>query len=307
MTEPVNFGDFAEDLFKPLREAPVPDGPSPQLVEATCERLRSVEVTPRPDPQLKIRRTLMFQIARYSGMTAALVLLGVGISSLVMDRSAGLAFAEVQEQVKKVHSIRYIETRTDPQPDGGAPVVTERRHFVLGRYLQRTEKLDHDGQPDYISISDAERGTHVIVQPKVKRFVILDGQVQTDFDGKNRTESEIKASPEADIYKVIREIPADAKPVPEKMIDNRRVLGFFFEEQGGGYIWKRTYWVDPQTKLPVRVEISARSNDKRLGPSDWVQDGFVFDEELEKSLFSTTPPSEYQVETQKILGIQPPQ
>jgi len=306
MTEPVNFGDSAEDLFKPLREAAVPDGPSRQLVEETCERLRSLEAAPRRDPQLKTRRTIMFQIVRYSGVTAALALLAVGVWSLVMDRSAGLAFAEVQEQVKKVRSVRYIETRTDPQPDGGAPVITERRHFVLGRYLQRTETLDRDGQPDYISISDAEHGTNVVIQPNAKRFVILSTQVETDFDGTNQTETEITPSPEADIYKVVSEVPGEAKPLPEKTIDNRRVLGFFFEEHGGGYTWKRTYWVDPETKLPVRIEISARSDDKRLGPSDWVQAGFVFDEKLDTSLFSTTPPAEYQVETQKLRGIGPP-
>jgi outer membrane lipoprotein-sorting protein len=248
----------------------------------------------------------MFHIARYSGVTAALALLVVGVSSLVMDRSAGLAFAEVQEQVKKVRSVRYIETRTDPQPDGGAPVTSERRHFVLGRYLQRVETLDPDGQPGSISISDAEHGTHVVIQPKTKRFVILATQVSVDFDGSNQIETENKPSTEADIYKVVREVPAEAKPLPGKTIDNRRVLGFLFEEHGGGYTWKRTYWIDAETKLPVRIEISARSNDKRLGPSDWVQAGFVFDETLDTSLFSTTPPAEYTVETQKLLGIRPP-
>jgi hypothetical protein len=36
---------------------------------------------------------------------------------------------------------------------------------------------------------------------------------------------------------------------------------------------------------------------KRLGPPDWVQTGFVFDEKLDTALFSTTPPADYQVET----------
>ncbi|HEY2249755.1 MAG TPA: hypothetical protein VGH74_01795 [Planctomycetaceae bacterium] len=306
MTEPANFGDTTEDVFKPLREAAVPDGPSPQLVEATRDRLRSLDCPPRPDPQHKPRRTLMFQIARYCGMTAALALLATGVWSLVMDRSASLAFAEVQEQVKKVRSVRYIETRTDPQPDGGAPVVTERRYFVLGRYLQRTEKLGSDGLPEDVSISDAEHGRYVMIQPKAKRFVVIGTEVELDADGANQTETETKANLEVDFYKVIREIPAEAKRLPEKTIDNQRVLGFSFEEQGGGYNWKRTYWVDPETKLPVRIEISARSDDKRLGPSDWVQTGFVFDTQIDESLFSTTPPPDYEVETGKVLGIRRP-
>ena len=248
----------------------------------------------------------MFRIAGYCGVTAALALLAICVWSLVMDRSASLAFAEVQEQVKKIRSVRYIETRTDPQPDGGAPKVTETRHFVLGRYLERTETLDQDGQPDRISISDAEHGKHVVIHPSTKRFMILATHVQMDLDGGNRTESEITANPEADFYGVVREIPTEARQLPENTIDNQRVLGFVFEEQRGGYTWTRTYWVNPETKLPVRIEVSARSADKRLGPSDWMKTGFVFDEELDESLFSMTPPPEFKVETRKVLGIRQP-
>lgn len=289
-------------------EAAVPNGPLPHLVEATCERLPLPEAPPCRGLQLRSRRTLMFRIARTCGMTAVLALLVVSAWSLVTDRSASLAFAEVQEQVKKVRSVRYIETRTNPQPDGRAAVVEEKRHFVLGRYLKRTEDLDQDAQADRISISDAEHGKYVVIHPRVKRFVILATQVQMDLDGGNRMESEITANPEADFYKVVREIPAEAKPLPEKTIDDQRVLGFVFEEQSGGYTWKRTYWVDLETKLPVRIEVSAFSTDQRLRPSNWVKTGFVFDEELDESLFSTSPPpdSEYKVETQSIMGIRPP-
>ena len=43
-----------------------------------------------------------------------------------------------------------------------------------------------------------------------------------------------------------------------------------------------------------------------MGPSDWVLTDFVFDEELDESLFSTEPPAGYTVETGKIIGIQRP-
>jgi hypothetical protein len=44
------------------------------------------------------------------------------------------------------------------------------------------------------------------------------------------------------------------------MLGGKEVVGFFWEEKierkKSTDTWKRTYWVDPNTKLPVRVEIS---------------------------------------------------
>ena len=182
---------------------------------------------------------------------------------------------------------------------------------MLGRYLRRTEVLDANGQIQSVDIYNAKTGKKVRLIPKEKRFVSFGSQVTMDIDGGKETEAKIVPLPTADFYTAIREVPAEAmKRLPAKMLGDKQVVGFYWEQRidkkKGEDTWKRTYWIDTKTKLPVRVEISHRSTDSRAGPSDWVQSDFVFGKELDESLFSTEPPEGYTAETQKIYGIRIP-
>ena len=112
-----------------------------------------------------------------------------------------------------------------------------------------------------------------------------------------------------DLYAQIREIPSEATTrLPARTIEGKQVIGFYSETttptKMGTQTWERTYWVDLKTKLPVRIEVCHHSTDKRMGRSEWIYSGFVFDEELPETLFSTEVPAGYLSETQKIYGIQ---
>jgi hypothetical protein len=52
-------------------------------------------------------------------------------------------------------------------------------------------------------------------------------------------------------------------------------------------------WVDPDTKLPIRIEVEYRSTHPMSGQSDWVVSDLIWDAPLDRSLFSTTPPEGY--------------
>jgi outer membrane lipoprotein-sorting protein len=221
--------------------------------------------------------------------------------------SANLAFAAIQEQVQKTRSVTYLETRL-----ASAGIQQEsRRVMILGRYLQReeVEEIWQGGRnlPAWIAISDLEKGKYVVVWPSEKRFVILTDQVTLSPEGGVKKEEQLTAQPEADLYQRIREIPADATTrLPERTVGNKQVVGFYYEETKGSSTWKRTFWVDPATRLPVQIEVSHRSTAPNTGPSDWVQSDFEFDNKLNKSLFSTDPPEGYTVETTKIYGTEIP-
>src|SRR5262245_82747 len=156
MTESNEAPGFVEQALLALRDAPSPEGPPAHLLKAASARLQSLETSanappgcpPGPSPS----RFAQWRLARYGGLMAACA---AGIVALawvgLIDHSATLAFADVQEQVRKVHSVKYVETRLkDKEPDPGATAVESnahhpRRHLVLGRYLHRTEVLDADG------------------------------------------------------------------------------------------------------------------------------------------------------------------
>jgi len=239
----------------------------------------------------------------------------------LIDPSTAFAFDEEQAKVNQTRAVSYVETRlADEKPvENNDPRVTKvvsdaenpRRHFVLDRYLDRTEVLDANGQIQSVSIYNAKTGKKVGLVPKEKRFISFDSQVTMDIDGGKVTEAKIVPDLAADFYTAIREVPAEAtKRLPAKTLGDRKVIGFYWEQKiakkEGVDTWKRTYWIDTKTKLPVRVEISHRSTDSRVGPSDWVQSDFAFGEKFDESLFSTDPPKGYTDETQKIYGIRIP-
>lgn len=81
------------------------------------------------------------------------------------------------------------------------------------------------------------------------------------------------------------------EPLGEKEFDGRKLVGFRLI--GRGLIWE--LWGDRKTGMPVRIESSspAVATNKPLIYSD-----FVFDVDLDESLFSMDPPAGYQVHKQ---------
>jgi hypothetical protein len=321
MTDSEDSLDFVEQALTKLRDVPVPEGPSAHILGVTATRLRSLETSGNAHPRIS-ERAVQSRFSWYGGLAAACA---VGIAAIawigLIGHSATFAFAEAQAKVNQARSVSYVETRrVDKKPvENNDPraikVLSDsenpRRHFVLGRYLRRTEVLDANGQIQSVDIYNATTGKKVKLFPNEKRVVSFGSQVTMDIDGGKVTEAKIVPVPTADFYTAIREVPAEAmKRLPAKKLGDKQVMGFYWEQRidkkKGQDTWKRTYWIDTKTKLPVRIEISHRSTDSRVGPSDWVQSDFVFGEELDESLFSTEPPEGYTAETQKIHGIRIP-
>jgi outer membrane lipoprotein-sorting protein len=81
------------------------------------------------------------------------------------------------------------------------------------------------------------------------------------------------------------------EPLREKTIDGRRLVGYRLT--GHGMIWE--LWGDPKTRMPVRIETSTPSNPNRK-PA--IYSDFVFNADLDESLFSLEPPAGYKVQKQ---------
>jgi outer membrane lipoprotein-sorting protein len=79
------------------------------------------------------------------------------------------------------------------------------------------------------------------------------------------------------------------KPLGEKVMDGRRLVGYRLT--GRGMILD--LWGDPKTGMPVRIESSEPANPNQK-PRIWSD--FVFDADLDESLFSMKPPAGYKVQ-----------
>ena len=209
-----------------------------------------------------------------------------------VDRSSGIAWAEVKDKIEKARTIQFAGTEYPPGEKTNARMVY--RVMIRGRYLKRTEMSDKLSKKDTISIVDAKRGKRVIIEPDSKLFTV--------FKTMGTQEAEIERHPEVDFYKGIREMAKTAKErLPERIIDGKNVIGFRSVEKipQARFTMTRTFWVDPKTKLLVRIEYSSRNKDIPLANYDGVVSDFIFDEKLDDSLFNFDPPDGYTVKTVK--------
>lgn len=242
----------------------------------------------------------------------------------ILPSAPGIAWADAQQKLAQIRTIRFLERRSTPEApakvagpperEGEEFETTEddaespRRYFIRGRFLKRVEMLDEQGKVLDIAISDANAGKHVSIEPAEKKFVVLGTQVWIDRESGKQTEEPINPTPDEDYFQHFGEVPPEAVVrLPARQIDGRETVGFQWKEEtetkGITQTWTRTYWVDPQTKAFVRVEISARFSDPHVAPSDWVQTDFVYDAEMPDSLFRVEPPEGYSVTTEPVYGI----
>src|SRR6185369_9677604 len=88
-----------------------------------------------------------------------------------------------------------------------------------------------------------------------------------------------------------------AKQIGKRVVNGQKCIGFVAERTRDdgrkSEKWTRKYWVDSQSKLPVEIETSFRSNERRSSDVDTVYSNFVFDADLEPALFSIVPPAGY--------------
>jgi hypothetical protein len=156
--------DLLDRATTALRDAPIPGGPSADLVASTVRTLQALDHQPdlvRP----RQRKNLMFRIVRYSSLAAALVLIAVAVGWLfVMDRTAATSLAAVVEQVSHTRSVSFQQTTTE-----GASTTTE-KVVVLAEGLARTESPGGE-----YTILDIRQGKSMSVSPSQKQARVLLG------------------------------------------------------------------------------------------------------------------------------------
>jgi hypothetical protein len=76
-----------------------------------------------------------------------------------------------------------------------------------------------------------------------------------------------------------------------KLHDPRRSVG----KSGNGFKPEITVWVDPQTKLPLRIETTSKG-EGGVTVTEVYRD-IVFDGPLDAAIFDMTPPDGYRVES----------
>lgn len=256
--------DYVEQAMRSLKDAPTPPGPAPELITATVSAMHKTEAVSRN--RVPVLEKLI--VNRWLGVAAIVALALVGVFTF-LELDPGLesiAWADVAERVLQIQTVS----------------LTVREHWGTVEIMIK--------EPRYLR-GERDNGEVLIVDWAVGRSLSLNPHTKQAFTW------EIKPGTKAvfDLYDWIRNLRDGTEvPVGEKVLNNRKVLGFRvaapMPASGGTENAEVIVWVDSETELPVQIDGGA---DAPLeGP---IVTNINFGVELDDALFDMTIPEGYTV------------
>jgi outer membrane lipoprotein-sorting protein len=254
-----------------LRRSPLPDGPSPRLVQET---LAALEAADQADTTLLSRRRIMFTISKIAAVVIAAAG-GLFYAAFAPSVAKTEPFAEAAQKLHDAHALSYrvtIEAAAIPKP-------MTMRVFFQEPNLFRTET-----EGGVSVVVDHKAGKQLIVDPAAKSAMILETK---------NPQAAPAAGAGADLGLVERLrqlVGRDAKPAGQKNIGGVMALGYLVNLPGG---LEMTVWVDPNSRLPLREESVTSIGGKEYRT---VVTDFQIDPALDPAIFRLEPPAGYAVQ-----------
>ena len=275
---------FAEMFSAAKGNAPQPDRAFLQrLKEQSTQTLQKNLAGAPPQPADKRKRTMKLLKRLAPVAVAACVVIAVAAVVTFLTSGNGgatVAWADVQEMIRNVETLTYKQTTTmeGDFPEGVPAEMTATMMFMEPGRMRMEIAI---GSHKAISIMDMQQ----------KKMISLDEaqKMATVFDLSSMPEESKEQDYLAEIKKLIEESETE---LGERTIDGRLAQGYRVEK-GGNYVM--TLWVDAQTCEPIEMELTLFKGEAVTTMYD-----FVFNAELDESLFSVEVPEGYTIREQTI-------
>ena len=241
---------------------------------ASEKPIRAEVFAPRFEHWRKIMRTRIARVA-----AAGVFVLGVGavITVLTLGDGASVAFADVLTRIREAQTVTYKMT---VQIEGASANTWDEAIIAPGR----TRSV---GPHASVKITDRSQGTTLLLFPALRKAAYL------EYGGRTR-------NGQRSFLDDLRQLGEDSgKPIGREEIDGRTTDVFRVEQDSQ----LTTIWADVQTGLPIRVEIDTGEREvvgEQLSRAHWVFSNFVWNAELDESLFSLEAPEGYSIERKQL-------
>jgi hypothetical protein len=273
--------DLLERAIEALRDAPIPDGPPPEVVASTVADLKA-SATAAHAAAPHTRTQIMFRIMRYSSVAAAITFVAVVIAWLWLpDRSASRALAQMVDNVKKANSVSFVVR----QKLGDRPEL-ETKMFIQGVFIR------YEIPDALIMILDTSERKLLSLEPprKIARMQSLEGKIPAEelMDPLDR----------------LRNLKQDNKDnvveLADEEVDKRKCHVYEIKGAAKALLVPNEFrlWIDAKTALPVKIH----AQDEK---TSLVYEQFRWDEPLKEELFSLRVPKGYMLEELIPAIIQP--
>jgi outer membrane lipoprotein-sorting protein len=297
------FPSDEEVLVRLVREAGDPSvSPDPryaQTLRATIlDRVAAAETvayvaegTRKADviPSTVERTRQMKRIAKLAVAATILVALGILVSWIVIGGgSANIALADVAKALDGLRTATFDETTEVKNPMDGKKSTLHSKSLFLAPSRQRCEMSRPMG-------SGKDMGSSIMILDfrAMKGLMLVPEQKQAVTVDLVKLKKQLAGRP-ANMFAMVRQLVREGssgggekvESLGRKEIDGRAVVGFRTRNN----MADMTFWADPQTARPVRVELAMPIYDSR-----GVMSNFRYDMDLDPSLFSLEPPAGYSV------------
>ncbi|GAB4144475.1 MAG: hypothetical protein Tsb009_16150 [Planctomycetaceae bacterium] len=274
--------DLLDEATLQLRDVSVPDGPPPNLIASTVEAIRrSTQTSERPSVEIirQERKARMLRIARYSSVTTAAAVLVTFLAWLTFqEHQPNVAFGDVVQKVKEAKSVQVILRYKIHGPNQFSNEKIEIKNIwkIQGHHF----RMEIPGQ------------NLTVVDLKKKKLLTLHIPMKLAFI----SPAPRKGLGTENVVTQFQNLPADqAKRLKDEKVDGKKAYVYLFEDLdkvnliglgGEGYL---KVWVDPKTKLPVKIV--ARS----LGNPLLTFEKFEWNKKFDPKIFSTEVPPGYKL------------
>ena len=250
-----------------LRDAPVPDGPTPDVIDRTRAALHAAANRSTFIP-FRWRKTMLTLLK----ITAAGVAAAAGLSyvAYVPRASATATFAEVAQKLHDAHTLSYRLSIQMP----GQKAPTPGREYYKDPGLVRSEL---DAPQAVVTIVDTNQGKILTLDPSSKIALLQ----EWNLDGEQKRRLRDRAGNQVEYLRALA--GKEGKPVGERRIGQVEAQGFQVESDGMSW----TVWVDADRKMPLVMETTMRVQDQDF-PS--TMSDFQIDPKLDDSLFRLEAP-----------------
>ncbi len=213
-----------------------------------------------------------------------LVLAIAGVALWFHGAGASYAFADFVKPILEVKTVKYKQT-TEIKGPPAMTVISE--WMIRDATRSRSEIRQPGGEIQSVEITDWSKGVSLCLIPAAKHATILEYG-----DTKNARNDPAMWLHILQMARDNKTAKLHCEPLGGKNINGRRGVGFRIGTDQGA---SEDLWGDPQTGLPIRVEMTTGIN----GNMKTTITDFVFDAPMDESLFSVEPPAGYTVDRQK--------
>ncbi len=258
-------------------------------------RARMSEVFDHAQPEITHPTFLTRSLTTWSWMmhspisrVAAAVVFVLAVTAITLWFHGGGTTPAFADFITPILDAKVVKFKMTIVMKGPPAVTTTGEMMILDAARSRHEMVMPDGSKT-VTIDDMSQSKRLILLPATKTATVH------TFTNRAKYEASGNKNPLAGFRSLMldaRDKPGiKREPLGEKQIDGRRAVGFHISNERGDM----DLWGDPKTGMPVRFDITSKDGNINGTVSD-----FVFNADMDESLFSLEPPAGYTIRYGKI-------